>query len=892
MTTASEWSPQSDVQLVRATMELFKGTSLTSNTIANSGSLSFTTQTYLYFDEGKWIEIIDNNNSSNWMAGQVTSYNELTGALVFAPKVKSGSGTIADWLIYSSGVWVNDPWNGGTVTNPVTINSTLAVTGTTTLAKVNSSAQISSTAGDVNLCTVTALADASATLSFAQIFNGVLTIAPTTARVLTLPSAATIIAALTGYEVGSQFTFTVLNTATSTVTIAPGTGVVMNGRTLFTEGSTTYLVRVDSATVVSVYNISQATTESNGVPGQISDGTKRKLTSLSGTMAWEVELAGISSVSSTVTTDTTLTSASAGYQFVQMATMGKSLTLPDATTMTVGGPKFIIDNTQGSYPCGIRNSAGTLLMAVAAGGEAYVSIKSISTAAGVWSITGTNLEPGLITIDNTFSSTYSSTVLAPFVALDDNKSIHFLALASGFAAVAVDKITGAVGTPVTVSAVASMVPRTAFKITSTTAIVFYSSTTGTLISVVISLSGATTLAIGTPSSTLTDTGVGVEDFSGVPKIAQLDSTHYLVSWATATGAGNTSVAAFEVTSGTTVTLGSTVNIIAANNVINSTTTYALTATTALVLYKSGAGAPYANNGVVISVSGAACSVGTPAALTGVGSSLTAVASSCLLSATKCLVQDDNNTAGSVIASVFTVSGTAVTAGTLVSVETGITTSSSYTANSATRYNPHLFPLSASTALLWYFDSSSVSRAVVLSESGGTVTKGSILYNSICISGTSADARLGRIMPQGVSDFCVLGRYGDYYSTIGNVFLSPHKLSGTTITVGRSSACLADLGGVSSLSSDYWSAIRLTNGKQLIFTGTNVLAPIAIGVFSSNGDAVNYGGSIKLPRARSAGSKLNLAVSSNRIVILHETLESTINADSTYQLRLLNVEIAA
>lgn len=882
MTTASEWSPQSDVQLVRATMELFKGTSLTSNTIANSGSLSFTTQTYLYFDEGKWIEIIDNNNSSNWMAGQVTSYNKLTGALVFAPKVKSGSGTIADWLIYSSGVWVNDPWNGGTVTNPVTINSTLAVTGTTTLAKVNSSAQISSTAGDVNLCTVTALADASATLSFAQIFNGVLTIAPTTARVLTLPSAATIIAALTGYEVGSQFTFTVLNTSTSTVTIAPGTGVVMNGRTLFTEGSTTYLVRVDSATVVSVYNISQATTESNGVPGQISDGVTRQLTSLNGTMSWAVEQIGISSVSATVTTDTTLTSASAGYQFVQMATMGKSFTLPDATTMSVGGPKFIIDNTQGSYPCGIRNSAGTLLMAVAAGGEAYVSIKSIATAAGVWSITGTNLEPGLITVDNTFSSTYSSTVLAPFVALDDNKSIHFLKNTSNdLYAVAVDKTTGAVGTPVLVK-VSTTNLRSAFKVSTTTAIAFYDDGSANSRAVIISLSGATTLAVGTEASVATYGYWTAENFSDAPKIVQLTSTLYLASYTSGT---NTSVVAVSV-SGTTVTIGSAANIITANSVSNSTTTYALTATTGLVLYKSGAGAPYTHNAVVISVSGTTCTVGTPASADTQNS--TNPASSCILSATKGILLSDASETN-VNARAITVSGTTVTFGSPLTVEATVLSSSLlvYTGDSATRYNPHLFPLSASTALLWYLDASGgISRAVVLSESGGTVTAGSIVYRGIS-NAAAGSAGYGIILPQGTDHFVSITQA--YADTAGAALsFNTAKIASTTITQGGSIPA-PELGNTNSMLGV--NVAKLANGKYAVRGGQSNKSSIKC--FESNGDFFKSVGDLAIP-AMEVGVNIPMlpVVGTNRFVLMGGHSRGSATSSANGLLRLITVEIAA
>lgn len=591
---------------------------------------------------------------------------------------------------------------------------------------------------------------------------------------------------------------------------------------------------------------------------------------------------GITAVSSTVTTDATLTSASAGYQFVQMAAMGKSLTLPDATTMTVGGPKFIIDNTQGSYPCGIRNSAGTLLMAVAAGGEAYVSIKSISTAAGAWSITGTNLEPGLITIDNTFSSTYNAYGLVPFVALDDNKSIHFIKNTSiDLYAVAVDKTTGAVGTPVLVK-VATTHLRSAFKVSTTTAIAFYDDGSANSRAVIISLSGATTLAVGTETSVATYGYWSAENFSGAPKIVQLTSTLYLASYTSGT---NTTVVAVSV-SGTTVTIGSPANIITANSVANSTTTYALTATTGLVLYKSGAGAPYANNAVVISVSGTTCTVGTPAALTGVGSSSPEVASSCLLSATKCLVQDDNNTAGSVIASVFTISGTTVTAGTLVSVETGTGLHTYYTESSATRYNPHLFPLSASTALLWYLNSSIISRAVVLSESGGTVTAGSIVYRGIS-NAASGSAGFGIILPQGTDHFVSLTQgYADTAGTAPS--FNAVKIASTTITQGGSIPA-SEFGNP-----NYMVAVnvaKLANGKYAVRCGN--ANKVSIKCFESNGDFFKSVGDLAIPAFSGVANIPMLpVVGTNRFVLMGAHDRGSATSSSNGLLRLITVEIAA
>ncbi len=601
----------------------------------------------------------------------------------------------------------------------------------------------------------------------------------------------------------------------------------------------------------------------------------------------QVSVGGITTTAS-ITTSTSLTSASAGYQYIAMTALGKSVTLPDATTASIGSPKFYLDNTSGGYPVGIRNYSGTLLMGIAAGGTAFVSCQNISSAAGVWAITGTNLEPGLITIDSTFSSTYLTTRFLPFVALDSNKSIHFLALSSGFAAVAVDNTTGAVGTPVTVSATASMVPRTAFMITSTTAIVFYSSTVDTLISVVISLSGATTLTVGTASSTLTATGAGVEDFSGAPKIAQLAATLYLVSYATATGVGSTTVAAFQVSGGTTVNLGSAVNIIAANNVIDSTTTYGLTATTGLVIYMSAASAPYTISAVVVSVTNAnppVCTVGTPAAGGTRSGSISDGVSSCLLSATKVLIAPDT---GDTIAGAqaVTITGTSVSVGAVLTVETvALNGALGYIGSSATRYNPHLSPLSASTALLWYFNSGAVSRAVVLSESAGTVTKGTILYRSISTA-TSNAAGGGAIFPQGTSEF-VAANIPLSIANGGAWRLVPHKINGTVITSGNSAA-LVDVPTTDVIQ---LYATRLSSGNYLTGFEGGSNGCTSITVFSSNGDCIRARGSIACPALGGTVYPIP-SVASNRIALLGSAQRGTTVSSSTLQARLLNIEVAA
>lgn len=586
-------------------------------------------------------------------------------------------------------------------------------------------------------------------------------------------------------------------------------------------------------------------------------------------------------INSTVTTNTTI-AGSGVYVPIQMSAMGKSVTVPDATSLGAGAALYIMDNTKGSYSAGIRDNTGNLLTAVAPGGEAYMSLKDASTQAGVWSVTGTNLEPGLITIDATFSSSYSSTVLAPFVSMDSNTTIHFAALSSGFAAFIVDNSGEVVTTPITVTATANSVPVIAYKITSTTAIVFYGESSTNNRAVVLTISGSSpslVLSAGTPVNFTTDMGStwGGEDFSGPPKVVQLSTTLYLASYSISLT--NITVVAASV-SGAVISVGSAVNITTTN--VPSTAshqTYALTSSTGLVLYKSSAGGK-SNFGVVVSVSGNTCTVATPVALTGCASSTNGPASSCLLSATKCLVMDDNNVSGSVICNVFTIAGTVITAGTAVSVETGAT-SQTFTTDSATRWNPHLSAISSSAALLWYFASGSkVSRAAVVSESAGVMSAGGILYTSISNANTGS-ATNGAIGTPGTAEFISVLQAGATSS--GAKTLVSHKISGTTITYGNQQPS-AELGGVANANAVL--VTKLTQGDYLAVCANAAAVP----VFRSNGDAITMRGRVSIPNLVPP-TTYPIAKTSNRLVLMASTQGTSVGA-STQQLRLLNIEVAA
>lgn len=586
-----------------------------------------------------------------------------------------------------------------------------------------------------------------------------------------------------------------------------------------------------------------------------------------------------------------LSAASLGLQNIAMSVLGQSVFLPPTYTVVPGQVKISLRNS-GGYSFGVRDSVGTLLAAVAPGGFITLSIDNNVN----WSFTGTNLEPGLLTLDNTFSATFGGVVQAPYTALDSNVSLHFATLASGFAAFLVDNTGKVVTTPVTVSVTASSVPRTVFRIDSTRAILFYGSSATDHQTVILSASGTTpnlVLSVGTPATLVATLNAcwGGEDFTSGPRIAQLATTSYLASFTGSAQATATSVVALSV-AGASISIGTITDIVtaAANQTgVGSISVCPLTAGTALAMY-STVGAPTFSV-VVITVIGTAASVGVVATTT-VNSTTTTPKSFCVLNSTKVLILGDNTTTTTMQTFAATISGASVAIGTRLTVESGMTAltdPAGFSTSTATRYNGHLSTLTTTTALLWYLDGSGVSRAVVLTENLGTVTAGTILYRATSQAASDASG-FGYILPPGTSEFSAIvervastAGYSDYVTT--------SKISGTTLTAGGSYPALLTPTNPTRI-----HTTRMPTGKYVCHgVGDNNVACTAIPVFSSNGDAITYFGQITVPAVNDGGNNLigvPRAVSFNRVVVLCNPINGTSLGLSTIPLRLLNVEIAA
>lgn len=816
MSGATVWTPGADFETAKAVGLLYKGTSESSNAIADSGTLTFLTQTGLYFGVGEWIVIVDQANVNNWMSGQVASYNDETGSLGFTAKVKSGSGTYSEWYIYISGVWVSRDWNGGTVTNPVDIQSTLNVTGDVTLVDdLTVGGSITSPSGDINLNTTTTLSDADASLTAAQLFGGTLVITPTADRILTLPTAAQIIAYLTGSVVGSNFTFTVINNSAAAVSIAPNTGTVQVGKTVVQDGSVTFKVTVDSPTIVSVINLSTSTLSSSG--GAISTGSVQ---------------------SSAV--DITLTSVSAKLQKITMTAEGNYVILQDATTLAVSSPTLVIYN-DGYYPFGIKDAAGNVLTIVESGGCAQLSLVTNVSAAGVWAVSGEKLSNSFISASTVLASTYSASTIFHLIAeLDSNISVLFAAIASnGIAVFSYDNSTKTFGTVSTLTTLAGAKVKAAFKIDSTRLMVFYSDVTDKLYASVLIIVG-NIVVVGTAGSTGTITDIAVDDGIAEPKICQLDSNLFAVSYATANGAGVTAVIGCQVSDVTSVNFGSAANInTAADNQQSSTVSFALTTTTLLVLYKVQ-GAPKTNKAVVVSVTNAnppVCTVGTPVA--GVLSTTAKAVSCALLTPTLAVWVDDNNVAGSAIAQAITISGTTVSVGATASMDTGIGALIDFKVDFASRRNPHVNRVSDTSFLFWCRDSAGASRVIAATVAAGVVSPGNKVTGSFS-SALDGSAGAGTMLPlgNGSSEFVgiIVTRDSGADTNRKHVVIA-HKISGNSITVGKAKAIESVLPLIA-YPSNYVMAVRTSSGVYGVCSSFNGILGGDVGIQLFKTDGLN------------------------------------------------------
>lgn len=409
-----------------------------------------------------------------------------------------------------------------------------------------------------------------------------------------------------------------------------------------------------------------------------------------------------------------------------------------------------------------------LLAVVPAGGVAEMYLETNSTAAGQWSVTGTGLSPALTVIDATLPSTLTQAVEVA-VRLTDTLSLHFARNASGHPFVfAVDHSTApaTVGTAVLIVA-SNLTVEHAFRISATKAMFKLEGASSNVFNVTVS--GATC----TVSTAATAAVFDAATFTGAPLICALGANSDLFVAIDTTG-GNTVRAQAVDCSGTNPSAGSSVNISAlGSSDVGVSGVYRISDTTALAIYtdnSGAAGSPFSIRAVVLSLSGTTVTVGTSAGLNDVTAQGSMALANCQLSATSYIVGFLDATNSDRSAVHIGVSGTTVTFGTKFAVEVGtFGDNNTYLDGNSNRFQPLLYPLSATTALYYYGDNGAASRHVVLTNSGGTLSAGTILYGISNFAG-------GGNFPQSVEGFLV-------YSTATNEnSFSAVTISGTSLSV--------------------------------------------------------------------------------------------------------------
>ena len=190
-------------------------------------------------------------------------------------------------------------------------------------------------------------------------------------------STATATAGGAGYGTGTAHAYTAAGT-TGQALISAGASAPSFG-TLGVAGGGTGLATLTANNVLLGNGTSAPTFVAPSTTGNVltSNGT----TWTSSTPATPNTAGGATTVSQG--TSLTLTSASNRVQVVSMTAGSLFITLPDATTLSAGGPTFIIVNN-GLNTFNIKLNGGILLATLTSGQSIMLEVYDISTTAGLW----------------------------------------------------------------------------------------------------------------------------------------------------------------------------------------------------------------------------------------------------------------------------------------------------------------------------------------------------------------------------------------------------------------------------------------------------------------------------------------------------------------------------
>lgn len=299
--------------------------------------------------------------------------------------------------------------------------------------------------------------------------------------------------------------------------------------------------------------------------------------------------------------DITLTSSSNRVQNVSMTASGRYVILPNATTLTAGGPIFVIQNV-GLYNFGIKDGAGNILVNAITGSVTPLFLTSTATSAGSW---GTStLKLGLAVSNPSFST----------ISLAGLNSTYVIATA----------------------------------LSSSLVVFAYGNGALTAVNLVAATVSGGVLTFGTPVAAHSTTGVSI---GGITKLSSTSGA--LATNVAASPNKSTSIRGFSV-SGTTITVGTATTLASSslNNQENINGICTLgNGTTGVVQYYDGSGTTQRLRAFTISGSTLTLGTAVTATANGVNSYITPLDSSTFV------FNDNNNTR------LGSVSGTTITLGT-------------------------------------------------------------------------------------------------------------------------------------------------------------------------------------------------------------------------------------
>lgn len=311
----------------------------------------------------------------------------------------------------------------------------------------------------------------------------------------------------------------------------------------------------------------------------------------------------------TATSSTTLTSTKTLLQ-ITPTNYGATVTLPNATTMTVGGPVHVIDN-RSVYSVRVVNNSNTLLGFVPAKSTVPVFLDSAATSAGVWSFTGLARLGISAQLATTVITTWG---LKGIIAVDmdgDIEIVYGYRLSDGyFTAVAYKNSTNTFGTPVVIRSTSVTTNNIALKHSATQMLAVSCDATTALEAVIVTLN-ASTLALTVNTAATATLAGNINGFTTGCALVALPSlaNSFVLNYSRATSVQ--AIRAISV-SGTTVTIG-------AETALDGTDFGAIVATADKVIAASGTNAALNIYTKPYTISGSTITAGTGTTTATIGS---------------------------------------------------------------------------------------------------------------------------------------------------------------------------------------------------------------------------------------------------------------------------------